>query len=190
MCFIPSECFKATTSGFSHQQLVSEPRSSENRSVLWYTWIFKVVKNKFWSFHSVELIHTNSLVQESTSSEPAMSHTRRLKILHRSPTRIPRALEVEDEWRPCAPYASRYTAAPSRPSRWAAISRSRVDRIFPQNIPGSTPANCSPYKIGVLTGSPHFWPIINKVRLVPYYLDHSGSVYSVCFAQFGSQKVI
>jgi len=37
VCFIPSECFKATTSGFSHQQLVSEPRSSENRSVLGVT---------------------------------------------------------------------------------------------------------------------------------------------------------
>ena len=33
MCFIPSECFKATTSGFSYQQLVSEPRSSKNRIV-------------------------------------------------------------------------------------------------------------------------------------------------------------
>jgi len=31
--FYPLECFKATTSGLSHQQLVSEPRSSENRSV-------------------------------------------------------------------------------------------------------------------------------------------------------------
>jgi hypothetical protein len=41
MCFIPSECFKATTSGFSHQQLVSEPRSLENRGVVGIHLIFQ-----------------------------------------------------------------------------------------------------------------------------------------------------
>jgi hypothetical protein len=56
---------------------------------LGYTWIFKVVKNTFWSFHSVDFIHTNSLVQKSASSDQEVAHRRRLNILHWSP-RAPR----------------------------------------------------------------------------------------------------
>ena len=87
LCFIPSECFKATTSGSSHQQLVSEPRSLENRSIFWDSRIFKVVKNKFWSFHCVELIHTNSLPQKSAQSDTGVSHTSLLNIRNCLPTR-------------------------------------------------------------------------------------------------------
>jgi hypothetical protein len=42
--------------------------------------IFKVVINKFWSFHRVDLIHTNSLPQKSAQSDTGVSHTRLLKI--------------------------------------------------------------------------------------------------------------
>jgi hypothetical protein len=41
LCFIPSECFKATTDGFSHQQMVSEPRTSENRDIVGIHLIFQ-----------------------------------------------------------------------------------------------------------------------------------------------------
>jgi hypothetical protein len=42
-CFISLECFKTTTYGLSHQQLVSEPRSLKTKEFLRYVWIFKVV---------------------------------------------------------------------------------------------------------------------------------------------------
>jgi len=127
-----SEGIKATTSGFSHQQLVSEPRSSENRSVLGDIRIFKVVQNKFWSYHRVELIHTNSLAQESDWSETEVSHTRHLKILFAQSQ--PRAPEVEDEWRPRAPYIE-----PFKPSRADPQAKPpAAPKNIPKNIPFSS----------------------------------------------------
>jgi len=146
VCFIPSECFKATTSGFSHQQLVSEPRSSENRSVLGDIRIFKVVKNKFWSFHRVALIHTNSLAQKSTLSETEVAHTRHLKILHCLTTRRRRAQRLKTSSVHARHIEPLSRAEPSlKPSLQPRrrifprifpfqaeplVSRSRADRIF------------------------------------------------------------
>ena len=74
-------------------------------------------------------------------------------------------------------------------------SRSRAERIFlgifheySPEYSRFKPANRPPFRIGFLTGSPIFGPDFNKVRPVPYYLDHSGSNYSVRLAKFGSQK--
>ena len=130
VCFIPSECFKATTSGFSHQQLVSEPRSSENRSVLGDIRIFKVVTNKCWSFHRVELIHTNSLAQESDWSETEVAHTRHLKILHCLTTRrhAPRGRRRLSHTRAIFEPLSR-----AAPSRKPSLQPRR--RIFPRIFP-------------------------------------------------------
>ena len=106
MCFILSECLQAINSGLSHQQLVSEPRSSKTEKFLGYIRIFKFVKNKFWSFHSEEIFNKNSSVQKSTQSELGVSHTLPLKIWHYSPLLSTRP-EEEDDWPSRAPYSSR-----------------------------------------------------------------------------------
>jgi len=135
VCFITSECFKATTSGFSHQQLVSEPRSSENRSVLGDIRIFKVVKNKFWSFQSVEFIHTNSLAQKSAWSETEVANTRHLKILHCLTTRARGWRRVLHTRAIFAPSRASKPIPPSRAVRRAESKPRRADRIFYRIFP-------------------------------------------------------
>ena len=142
-----------------------------------------------------------------------MSHTRRLKILHRRPRaahaprgrrRLSHTRAIFEPFKPPKPSrqpsrgpasraASRAVHEPSR----AASSRQRAEGIFPgifreysPEYSRFNPANRPPYRIGFLTGSPIFGPDFNKVRPVPDYLDHSGSIYSVCLVKFGSQKAI
>jgi len=202
LCFIPSECFKATTSGFSHPQLVSEPRSSENRGIFRDSRIFKVVKNKSssirthcrknqlnrtpgwttraaWIFGTVwpraahapwgrrRLSHTRSIFEPLSRAEPS----RKLSL---KPSRriFPRIFPFQVE-----------------PLSRAARRRSRADRIFHRIFPvqPSEPPAVQNWFFDRFT---HLGPDFYKVRPVPDYFDHSGSIYSVRLAKFNSQKVI
>ena len=98
-------------------------------------------------------------------------------VAHTHPT----CPEEEDDWNPRVPYLSRLSY----------LSRRQAELLASQeNIPGSTSANRSKSRIGFLIGSPYFRLVFNQVRLVPYCFEHSGSIYSVRFAKFNSQKVI
>ena len=147
MCFIPSECFKATTSGLSHQQLVSEPRSSENRSV-------------FGRYPNFQSCHKQVLIIPPCRAHPyEITAAKIISIGHRGELHAPPEYpvivaqsqptrpEVEDECRPRAPYikpfksrrAEPHAKPPAAPKNIpknipfasrAALSRSRADRIF------------------------------------------------------------
>jgi hypothetical protein len=131
VCFIPSECFKATTSGLSHQQLVSEPRSSENRSV-------------FGRYPNFQSCHKHVLIIPPCRSHPyeltaakisSIGHRRDPHAPPEDPVTVaqshPRAPEEEDEWRPRAPYLSLLSRAD--PSRKPSLQPRR--RIFPRIFP-------------------------------------------------------
>ena len=132
MCFILSECFKATTSGFSHQQLVSEPRSSENRSV------FGIYPN-FQSCQKHILIiprcrvHPYKLtgarisfigVRGSPHAPPEDSAT----VDHAHPTRP----EVDDDWSPRAPYQAKPSRLSRLQSRAVSCAASRAEEYSPE----------------------------------------------------------
>ena len=131
MCFIPSECFKATTSGFSHQQLVSEPRSSENRSVLGDIRIFQSCQKQVLIIppcraHPYELTDARiSFIGDGGSLHAPPESSVTVAQSH------PRALEEEDECRPREPYLSRVSRYPAEPI----FSCSRADRIFHRIFP-------------------------------------------------------
>jgi len=131
VCFIPSKCFKATTSGFSHQQLVSEPRSSENRSVF----------GRYLNFQSCQ---KQVLIIPSCRAHPYKLTDARISFIgdggspHAPPEDSalfaqsqPRAPEVEDECRPRAPYIK-----PFKPRR--AEPRAKPPAA-PKNIPKNIP---------------------------------------------------
>jgi len=113
VCFIPSECFKATTSGFSHQQLVSEPRSSENKSVFGIYLNFQSCQKHILiipqcRFHPYELTGAKiSFIGSRGSPHAPPEHS--ATVAHTRTTRP----EEEDDWSPHAPYSSR--AEPPKP---------------------------------------------------------------------------
>jgi hypothetical protein len=119
VCFIPSKCFKATTSGFSHQQLVSEPRSSENRRVFGIYLNFQSCQKHILiipqcRFHPYELTGVKrSFIRARCSSHAPPEHSS--TVAHAQPTRP----EEEDDWSPCVPYSSQAEPpkSPPKPSR-------------------------------------------------------------------------
>jgi len=94
-------------------------------------WIFKVVKNTFWSFHRVELIHTNSLAQQSTWSDTEVAHTLHLKILHCLTTRSRRAQRLKTS----AVHARHILSRLSRAEPSCAPSLLQRRRIFSRIFP-------------------------------------------------------
>jgi len=130
VCFIPSECFKATTSGFSHQQLVSEPRSSENRSVFGRYPNFQSCQKQVLIIppcrdHPYELtaVKISSIGHRGEQHVP-LEDSELLDHAH------PRAPEVEDDCRPRAPYIE-----PFKPRRAEPLA---TPKNIPKNIPFSS----------------------------------------------------
>jgi len=176
VCFIPSECFKATTSGLSHQQLVSEPRSSENRSV-------------FGRYPNFQSCQQQVLIIPTCRGNPYELTASRISFIgdggssHAPPEDSalfaqsqPRAPEVEDECRPRAPYIEPLSRAqpglkprlqprrrifprifPLKPSRKLSRSLAAAEPIeYSTEYSRFNPANHPTPRIGVLTGSPYF----------------------------------
>jgi hypothetical protein len=92
--------------------------------------IFKVVKNKFWSFQRVEVIHTNSLPQKSAQSDTGVNNTRLLKILNCWTTRTTRS---RGRRRVPSTRAIFEPLSRAQPSRKPSLQLRR--RIFPRIFP-------------------------------------------------------
>jgi hypothetical protein len=127
VCFIPSECFKATTSGFSHHQLVSEPRSSENRRVFGIYLNFQSCQKHILIIplcrvHPYELTGAKFSFIGARGSRHALPETS-VTIAHAQPTRP----EVNDDGAIRAPYLSRIEPPKPPPSQ--------AKRIFPRIFP-------------------------------------------------------
>jgi hypothetical protein len=114
---------------------------------LGYTRIFKVVKNTFWSFHSVDFIHTNSLVQKSASSDQEVAHRRRLNILHCS-LRAPRKKTTGVHVRHIRAEPSRLSRSVSRTASCAeeySTEYSRFNPSEPPDVQNRFPDRFSPF---------------------------------------------
>ena len=142
MCFIPSECFKATTSCFSHQQLVSEPRSSENIRVLGYIRIFQSCQKQVLIIpqcraHPYELTAARiSFIGDGGSPHASPEDSALFAHAPRGRRRLSHTRTIFEPFKP--PKPSRDPGEP-RAAPYTAPSRAAcTPKEYSPNIPGST----------------------------------------------------
>jgi len=134
-----------------------------------YIWIFKIIKNIFWSFHSVGFFNTNCTVQKSASSDQRVNHTGSLKL--RSP-RAKRKKTIDVHAHHILSRADCLSQAIS----WASkpfiqvVICAKPSSCRLKNIHSSTPANQLTFRIGFLIGSAYFDSFSTKSNWFPTIL--------------------